>query len=387
MSRVRLDDDVARARVLLVDDEPIVLRALARVLSDFAVSTTLDPREAIDLFVDGDFDVVITDVGMPALDGLSLLPRLREHDPDVPVILLTGAISQSQLRLAAERGAYRLLEKPFPPTDLIALVRRAVGLRRFARTRRAMEDVIARVKPQRSSNAPPSALDRALSTLWMAYQPIVTKDGGTFGWEALLRSREADLEDPLALLDLASRLGRLRDIEESVRYHAPRALPSMPPDTSLCINLHPHELEDETLLAESCPMAPHAARIVLEVTERAALSDNPRLSSTLRGLRERGYRIAIDDLGAGHAGLSGFAMLEPDIVKLDVDLVRGIDRSSTRQRLAATLIDLCHDLGAQVVAEGVESEGEKAQLISLGCDLLQGFLFAKPAHPPPAPQW
>ena len=107
----------------------------------------------------------------------------------------------------------------------------------------------------------------------------------------------------------------------------------------------------------------------------------------MRGLRERGYRIAIDDLGAGHAGLSGFAMLEPDIVKLDVDLVRGIDRSSTRQRLAATLIDLCHDLGAQVVAEGVESEGEKAQLISLGCDLLQGFLFAKPAHPPPAPQW
>ncbi len=107
----------------------------------------------------------------------------------------------------------------------------------------------------------------------------------------------------------------------------------------------------------------------------------------LAELKLRGFRVAIDDLGAGHAGLQSFALLEPDIVKLDLDLVRSIDQSHTRQRLAAGLIELCHDLGAVVVAEGVESVAERDQLLELGCDLMQGFLFAHPERPPPAPHW
>jgi EAL domain-containing protein (putative c-di-GMP-specific phosphodiesterase class I) len=388
VSEETLDDVVARPRVLLVDDEPIVLRALARILSGFDVSTTLDALEAVDLFVDGDFDVVVSDVSMPRLDGLALLARLRSHDPNVPVILLSGAITASQAELATAGGAYRLLEKPFAPGELITLLERAVGLRRFARTRNAMQNAVPLVTlPPPPSLAPESAFDRALARMWMAYQPIVAKNGDTFGWEALLRSDVATLETPLAVLDVAARLGRLHDVGRSVRERAPKALVSMPPDAALCINVHPEELSDPALLAKTCPLLPHADRIVLEVTERAALSDRLGIENVLAELKLRGFRIAVDDLGAGHAGLASFALLEPEIVKLDLDLVRGIDQSDTRQRLAASLIGLCHDLGAVVVAEGVETGAERDQLVELGCDLLQGFLFAHPESSPPAPRW
>ncbi len=99
-------------------------------------------------------------------------------------------------------------------------------------------------------------------------------------------------------------------------------------------------------------------------------------------LRELGFRIAVDDLGAGYAGLSSFALLEPDIVKLDMTLVRDVDRSSVKQKLVASMASLCRDMGLLTVAEGVETQAERDTLIHLGCDLLQGFYFARPTAAP-----
>ncbi len=102
-------------------------------------------------------------------------------------------------------------------------------------------------------------------------------------------------------------------------------------------------------------------------------------------LRALGYRIAIDDLGAGYAGLTSFAQLEPEVVKVDMSLVRGIDSSAVKQKLVRSIIALCTELGIQLVAEGIETAAERDMLINLGADLCQGYLFAKPGRGFPIP--
>jgi EAL domain-containing protein (putative c-di-GMP-specific phosphodiesterase class I) len=128
-------------------------------------------------------------------------------------------------------------------------------------------------------------------------------------------------------------------------------------------------------------LAMAASRIVLEITERAHLDSVPDVETRINRLRAMGFRIAIDDIGAGYSGLNSFTMLRPDLVKLDMALVRDIDKDPVKRRLAGLLLQLCNDLGIAVVGEGVETPAERQTLLDLGCDLLQGYLFGRPAAP------
>jgi EAL domain-containing protein (putative c-di-GMP-specific phosphodiesterase class I) len=148
----------------------------------------------------------------------------------------------------------------------------------------------------------------------------------------------------------------------------------------LFVNVHALELTDADLYRASAPLSARAAAVVLEVTERTSFERVPDLRARIKGLRDLGYRIAVDDLGAGYAGLTSFAALEPDVVKLDMALVRGVDREPIKHRLVGSMTRLCRDLGILVVAEGVETTAEKEALLDLGCDLLQGYLFGRPAR-------
>ena len=114
------------------------------------------------------------------------------------------------------------------------------------------------------------------------------------------------------------------------------------------------------------------------MTERASLYGVKNVAACVAKLKALGFQIAIDDLGAGYAGLTSFTQLEPEIAKLDMSLVRGVDGDSRRQSIVRSMKRLCDDLGMQVVAEGVETAAERDMLAELGCDLLQGYLFAKP---------
>jgi len=104
-------------------------------------------------------------------------------------------------------------------------------------------------------------------------------------------------------------------------------------------------------------------------------------------LRELGFRIAVDDLGVGYAGLNSIAMLEPEFIKLDMTLVRKIDEQPVKQKLVSSLTALSKDMGHQVIAEGVETREERDTLVELGCDLLQGYLFSRPERDFPPVNW
>jgi EAL domain-containing protein (putative c-di-GMP-specific phosphodiesterase class I) len=155
--------------------------------------------------------------------------------------------------------------------------------------------------------------------------------------------------------------------------------PSAPVDSLLFVNLHALDLTSDELYSESAPLASIAGRVVLEVTERASLHRIEDLKPRIRRLRDMGFRIAVDDLGSSYAGLSSFQELGPDMVKLDMSLIRHIEGSASKASLVRSMISVCrNELGIGVVCEGVETERERDTLEHLGGNLLQGYLFARP---------
>jgi len=156
--------------------------------------------------------------------------------------------------------------------------------------------------------------------------------------------------------------------------------PEMP---GVFVNLHVLDLLDEELYSPHSSLVPFASRIHLEITERMAIEKIPDTHDRIERLRKLGYRIAVDDLGEGYSGLNSFATLEPDAVKLDMSLIRGIDQAPTKRRMVRALASLCRELGTPLVAEGVETQAELDTLLELGADWLQGYLFARPGYPLP----
>jgi EAL domain-containing protein (putative c-di-GMP-specific phosphodiesterase class I) len=159
----------------------------------------------------------------------------------------------------------------------------------------------------------------------------------------------------------------------------------LPAGLVLFVNLHASDLADPELVDPNAPLTTWARRVVLEVAERASLEGIADPSQTAIRLRSRGFRLALDNLGAGYAGLSTIPLLEPEFVKVDMALVRGIDASTPKQRIVSGIVTLAHELSMKVISEGVETEAERTALRELGSDLLQGYLIGRPGHPPHEP--
>ncbi len=119
-------------------------------------------------------------------------------------------------------------------------------------------------------------------------------------------------------------------------------------------------------------------RIIFEVTEGERVEDGPWFASILREYKRIGFLTAIDDFGAGYAGLKLLSDFQPDLIKIDMDLIRGIDADATRRHIVHHLVRLCADLGIVVIAEGIETVGERDALLDLGITRMQGYLFARP---------
>jgi EAL domain-containing protein (putative c-di-GMP-specific phosphodiesterase class I) len=378
-------------RVLLVDDNAAILRAYqnALTLRGYAVETATNGKEAIGRLDASRFDVIVSDVSMPEMDGLEFLRAVRERDLDVPVILMTGEPGVNPAMRAIEYGAFRYLLKPVEPQTLDDIVRRAVRLHDVARLKRQAFEVAGvggKVLGDRAGLE--ARFDRALDGLWIAYQPIVSwKDRRVFGYEALLRSAEPTLPGPLELLETAERLGRIHDLGRGIRKRVADEVAEMPAGIVFFVNLHAADLNDEQLYLADAPLGRMANRVVLEITERASLDIVRDVEERMSRLRQTGFRIAVDDLGAGYAGLSSFTLLEPTMAKLDMSLVRGIDTHLRKQSIVRSMNRLCDELEILVVAEGVETSSERDTLVALGCNLLQGYLFARPERGFPTPRW
>jgi EAL domain-containing protein (putative c-di-GMP-specific phosphodiesterase class I) len=372
--------------VLVVDDEPDLLAAYARAITGlgFTVHRATNGREAIEQLALTRFDAILSDLSMPELDGIGLLRAVRETDLDVPVILITGGASLETALQAVELGALRYLQKPVDREQLMTVVTQAVRLGKMARLKREAVELLGDQTMGLGDRASlEMAFKRALDGLWMAYQPIVHyTQRRVIAYEALLRSTESTLPHPGALIDAAQRLDALPQLGRAVREHVAQTI-TKSPIPQVFINLHPSDLVDDDLYDPSAALSRLAQRVVLEITERASLDDISDVQARIAALRQLGYRIAVDDVGAGYAGLTSIAQLEPEVMKIDMGLVRDMDVSSTKQKLVSAMAGLCQEMNVLVIGEGVETKTERDALKRAGCETMQGYLFAKPAAPFP----
>lgn len=214
------------------------------------------------------------------------------------------------------------------------------------------------------------------------YQPIVSVSARMpIAYEALCRPTSPAYRHVGDLLDAAARTGRIVELGKLTRSVAIMPLPDLNSSCRLFVNVHPHELEGGALLEAGSVIHAVAERIVLEITETDQIGDYDLARERIRELRKLGFRIALDDFGAGYQGFNSLAMLEPDFVKLDMGIVRGITHDSRAARLVRHIREFCDGEGIRTIAEGVETALEYRTLLGLGIDLMQGYLFAKPAEP------
>jgi EAL domain-containing protein (putative c-di-GMP-specific phosphodiesterase class I) len=367
-----------------VDDDAETARALKRIVTSagHSVHIALSGQAGLEALGNGDFDVVLSDIGMPGMNGFDLLGAIKRVDANIPIVLLTGDPTVSTAALALEVGAFRYVPKPVQTENLLEVVEKAAGFYRMA----LMKAKAAELLGHESQNALDffglnRSFNRCVRSLRMAFQPIVdARQGTVFGYEALMRSQEPELPRPESVLSAAERLGRLTDLGRAVRSRTAARIDAALESSCIFVNLHVRDLLDDDLSSPRCPLSAFADRIVLEVTERASMAEVPDATERLATLRKLGYRIAIDDLGAGYAGLTSFALLEPEFIKLDMSLIRKIHQSRTKTKVVGSMINLAQDMGMLVVAEGIEDAEENQALLDLGCDYLQGYFYGRPSE-------
>jgi EAL domain-containing protein (putative c-di-GMP-specific phosphodiesterase class I)/CheY-like chemotaxis protein len=371
-------------RVLLVDDEEAILRDYGRLLRShgFVVDTASDGPSGLERLADADYDVIVSDVSMVGMTGLEFLRAVRSRDLDTPVVLMTGMPDIDSAVQAIEYGAFRYLLKPAPTELLIQVLEKGANLHKLAALKREALHVSGSQGMELGDRAALEArFENALANIWMVYQPIVsTSERRAFGYEALVRCSEPSIAHPGVLFDAADRLGMMHQLGRVIRRSVAEDIKSAPADALVFVNVHAGELNDPDLSSPQAPLSAYARRVVLEVTERSALDRVPGVAARMAELRGLGYRVAVDDLGAGYAGLSSFSQLDPEFVKLDMSLVRGIHLNSKKRSVVRAMVGLCSDeLSVQVISEGVELAEERDALERTGCQLLQGYLFGRPA--------
>jgi EAL domain-containing protein (putative c-di-GMP-specific phosphodiesterase class I) len=216
----------------------------------------------------------------------------------------------------------------------------------------------------------------------VAFQPILDlRTREVFAYEALLRSGDPQFRGPLPLLEHAIATDCIGELGRLIRQLATEACPGSP----LFLNIHPNEFEDGWLLRPDDPIFSHDLPVYLEITEGVPVTHSKYCHRSLAEIRGKGIRLAVDDLGAGYSNLKYIADLSPEIVKLDRNLTASIDSDVRLFRLVRAVVRLCEDLGAEVISEGIETEGELAAVTRAGVHYGQGYLIARPTEVPPEP--
>lgn len=214
-------------------------------------------------------------------------------------------------------------------------------------------------------------------------QPIVhLGTGAMIGGEALSRFDGEPRQGPDRWFADAVDVGLGLELELSAVNNALALLAALPPDTYLSVNVSAVTASSASLFERLVGLGPEAHRVVLELTEHAEVADYTVLQAALATVRSLGVKVAVDDTGTGFASLSHILALRPDLIKLDIDLVRGIHTDPARRALAEGLLVFAHHLGAELVAEGIETADELAALLDIGVTYGQGYHLAMPAAPP-----
>lgn len=219
-----------------------------------------------------------------------------------------------------------------------------------------------------------------------AFQPIICcASGRILGYEALMRPRSTAIPSSSDLIRIARSQSKLHEIERLSWFKGVAAFSALPEKTDDCLcfinSIASQSLTLEELDQFEHQFSPYLSRLVVELTEGDEVNTDTPLLKHQRYRKTR-MRIAMDDFGTGYSNDSVLLAINPDFVKVDINIIRGIDQDKNRQTMLRNLVSLCHDMQVQVIAEGVETAEELHTVVRLGADYLQGYYLSKPAFQP-----
>ena len=384
------------ARVLIVDDQEPNVRLLQAMLTMAGVphiEGITDPRLAVERVLGFRPDVLLLDLHMPGMDGVAVLEELRRVLPSdvfLPVVVLTADATSGARERALAAGAKDFLTKPIDRLEVLLRVSNLLETRalyvRVQNERAQLEQELAEQRRRErllgeERRERLARIDAAIAVdgLRMVFQPIVElKDARVVGYEALARFTGPPQRSPDQWFAEADAVGRGTELELLAVERAIAQFAALPNDALVSLNVSPGVARTAALEASLARLP--GSRTVLELTEHSRIRDYEPLQRCLDRYRERGVRIAVDDAGAGYAGLQHILNLRPDVIKLDLMLVRNVDTDPARRALCACLVRFADEIGAEVVAEGIETAAEFETVRSLGIRWGQGFFLGRPVQ-------
>ncbi len=380
-------------RVLLADDDPAVLAALTDLLSGepgmTVVGTAEDADSAVRLAAAQRPDVALIDVKMPG-HGPRAVHEIRRVSPDTRVVALSAYDDRASVATMLRAGALGYVIKGAPVGEILDAVERASrGLASLsggaaAAVSRELDEHLGR---REMEEAHTSHLAEEIAGVLQpgairpVYQPIfglATLD--VVGYEALARFDREPIRGPDVWFAAADEVGMGLELELAAIRAAVARFSELPAPAYLALNASPATAVSEELATLLLGLP--AERLVIEITEHAAVPDYDALQAALAGFRRGGARLAVDDAGSGFASLRHILLLAPDIIKLDISLTRGVDVDRAHRSLAAALIAFAAEMGIRIVAEGIETAAELEALRDLGAGYGQGYLLGRPGEPP-----
>lgn len=219
---------------------------------------------------------------------------------------------------------------------------------------------------------------KRISTL---YQPIVDlRSSRTIGYEALSRGPTGEFASPDVLFRVAYEADLVLKLDALCREQAVRSMKKLHDDELLFINMEPGSIFDPHLM-NSIPER-RVPQVVFEITEHAAISDFQTFRQAAQFVKQRGFKLAMDDVGSAYSGLRIISMIEPDYIKLDMELTREAHHNRVKMELLRAITGFSTDAGIPMIVEGVETQNELDVVTRLGVHLVQGYLMGRPAAMP-----
>jgi EAL domain-containing protein (putative c-di-GMP-specific phosphodiesterase class I)/AmiR/NasT family two-component response regulator len=386
----------AAARIVVVDDQHANVALLQRILRHagyLRVRGLTDPRSALEICTGWAPDLVILDLHMPDIDGVAFLETLRSaHAPTdfVPVLILTADITRDALKRALAAGANDYALKPLDADEVLLRVRNLLSIRVSHEALKHHNTTLAAELRDLTRWADEQALHQAQATARvrdaiasggpkMVVQPIIELAARrTVGYEALARFDTPPQRPPDTWFADAAAVGLGTELELLAVQSALDLLPAISPDQFLTINVSPTTLLTNTFrqLALQAP----CGRVVFEITEHQPVDDYEAVAAVSNALRGHGVRLAVDDAGAGFASMQHILKLQPDFIKLDIGFTRHIDRDPIKTALSGALASFAKQIGATIIAEGIETADELQRLRELDITYGQGYYLGVP-HP------
>lgn len=371
------DDDERPLRVFFADDEALVRKALSRLLrgTGYEVVTFESGDAMLEALgtVDEVPDVVICDADMPGTHGLDVLARVRLIAPSAARVLYTAYQPTGRVVEAFNKGSVqRFIRKGQDAGEIESCLAGLAEERKVLGTTAQRRDNSLRVDFEKM-------LAERMCTLFL--QPIFdARTREIVACEALLRSKHPSFRGPLDIIDTARAFGREHALQNVLAGLAAELREQLPSHIDLFMNVDPACVRQPDRLDEAfAPIYSGARNVMLEITERASLGDSGAWQQSVRALRDRGFRIALDDVGAGYNSLGAVLAVNPDVIKLDISLISGLHHDRAKADLVGLLSDYARRQGVATVAEGIEEAEEAARCNELGVRWLQGYHLARPA--------